>query len=407
MSTPFTLGVNYWPRTKAMNFWRSFDLGEVRDDFALMADLGMNTVRIFLLWEDWQPTPDIVSMDCLRYFEQVCNTAEDNGLKLDVTFFTGHMSGPNWSPRWLLDASAPLPSPEVHQVVASGQAIASSYRNMFTDYVALQAEQLLLETVVGRFHNHAGIGIWNLGNEPDLFAYPPNYDMGTTWVSLMRSVILEQDETHPITIGLHAPSLNSDNGFRVDDVFRATDIATMHAYPMYSPLSRHPLDPDYVPFTCALTSALCGKPTLMEEWGGCTAPQGEASQTWSWTAFGKPRQQFMASEDAMAHYVGEVLPRLVEVGATGALLWCFADYHESLWDKPPCNEARHERHFGLVRPDGSLKPHAEVVRRFAATQPHVQTEATRRVVLDVDADTYYQDPATHMQNAYTRWVADA
>ena len=36
-------------------------------------------------------------------------------------------------------------------------------------------------------------------------------------------------------------------------------------------------------------------------------------------------QQFMAAEDELAAYVAAVLPRLVAVGATGALLWCFAD----------------------------------------------------------------------------------
>ena len=75
----------------------------------------------------------------------------------------------------------------------------------------------------------------------------------------------------------------------------------------------------------------------------------------------------MAGEEEFARYVGEVLPRLVEVGATGAFLWCFADYAEDLWDRPPCDPggAMHERHFGLVRPDGSLKPHADVMRSFA------------------------------------------
>src|SRR5262245_8778186 len=38
---------------------------------------------------------------------------------------------------------------------------------------------------------------------------------------------------------------------------------------------------------------------------------------------------------------------------------------------PPYRDWRHERTFGFMRPDGSLKPHAEVLRRFAATHPQV------------------------------------
>ncbi|MEZ4516553.1 MAG: hypothetical protein R3C44_06845 [Chloroflexota bacterium] len=84
----------------------------------------------------------------------------------------------------------------------------------------------------------------------------------------------------------------------------------------------------------------------------------------------------MASEEGLAEYIEAVLPRLVEVGATGAVIWCFADYVPELWDRPPCDEAKHERFFGLVRPDGSLKPHAEAIKRFAATHPRYKRRNT-------------------------------
>ena len=37
----------------------------------------------------------------------------------------------------------------------------------------------------------------------------------------------------------------------------------------------------------------------------------------------------MASEEDLAAYLEQVLPRLVEVGAPGAMIWCFADYRRS------------------------------------------------------------------------------
>jgi endo-1,4-beta-mannosidase len=109
----------------------------------------------------------------------------------------------------------------------------------------------------------------------------------------------------------------------------------------------------------------------------------------------------MAGEEALAAYVAGVLPRLVDVGATGAFLWCFADYAPELWDRPPCDEggAKHERHFGLVRPDGSLKPHTEALRRFVATNPTIRPPA-RTVELDVTAEEYYRDPAGHARRLY-------
>lgn len=406
MPSLFTLGVNYWPRRKAMYWWSDFDAGEVRDEFALIADLGLNVVRIFLLWDDWQPSPDTVSLQSLADLERVCDIAAEHNLGLDITFFTGHMSGPNWSPGWLLDKNAPPPSPHLRQLVSGGQVVAGSYRNPFSDPAALEAEQLLLRTVVTQFREHPAVWMWNLGNEPDLFAWPSDASAGRAWVHQMTQLIKAIDPVHPVTCGLHAASLTENNGLRVDEVFAETDIAVMHSYPMYTPVARHPLDPDYVPYTCALVTALCGKPTLMEEWGGCTAAPGEASQVWEWTAYGKSRQQFMASEEDLACYVEAVLPKLVEVGATGSFLWCFADYSETLWDKPPCKEAKHERFFGLVRPDGSLKPHAEVLRRFAQSRPVVSEAPQRAVMLDITPDEYYKAPFDHLRRLYHSFVAE-
>lgn len=399
MSDPFVLGVNYWPRRKAMYWWPNFEAGEVREEFAIIRDLGMSLVRIFLLWDDWQPTPDSVDAACLRNLGTVCDIAAEHGLKLDVTFFTGHMSGPNWSPRWLLDGP---PLPHVRQLISGGAIVNSGYRNPYTDPQALEAERLLLSTVVGAYHRHPAIGIWNLGNEPDLFAQPPDPETGRAWVRDMTALIKAIDPEHPVTCGLHVDSLEANNGLRVDDVFGETDVAVMHTYPMYKDWARDPLDPDVVPFTCAVVSALSGKPALMEEWGGCTAPNGEPSQVWEWTAYGQPRTQFMAGEEDFAEYVAAVLPRLIDVGVTGALLWCFADYVPELWDRPPCSESRHERHFGLVRPDGSLKPHAEVIRAFAETKPTVKQVAPP---FTIDPGEYYRDPAGNLVRLYGEYLA--
>ncbi|MCC6613069.1 MAG: cellulase family glycosylhydrolase [Anaerolineae bacterium] len=403
MTQPFTLGVNYWPRRKAMYWWRDFDAGEVRDEFAIIRDTGLTTVRIFLLWDDWQPTPDTVSRECLDHLEKVCDAAADHGLGLDVTFFTGHMSGPNWSPGWLLNGQPPEAG--ARPLVSGGKIVNSGYRNYFVDEMALSAQRLLLQTVVGRFHQHPGIWLWNLGNEPDLFAIAPDRATGANWVRDMTRTIRSIDDQHPVTCGLHVASLGDSKPLRVDDTFAEVDIAVMHSYPMYVPITRHPLDPDFVPFTCALTSALCGKPTLMQEFGGCMAHPGAPSQTWKWTLMGNERTQFMASEEDMAEFLRQSLPRLVEVGALGAMVWCFADYSSELWTKPPCDQFWHERFFGLVRPDGTVKPHADVLRAFAETMPTVQP-AKRTVDLGVTPDEFYEAPITHVVRLYQDWIKE-
>ncbi|PJF41319.1 MAG: hypothetical protein CUN54_01730 [Phototrophicales bacterium] len=408
MSQPFVLGVNYWPRRKAMYWWSHFDADEVREEFDIIASLGMNIVRLFLLWDDWQPTPDSVSAACLRNFGIVCDIAAERGLQLDVTFFTGHMSGPNWAPRWMLDNNAAMASPNVRQVISGGQIVDSPYRNMFHDPATIAASQLFLRTVVGEYKDHDAIWMWNLGNEPDLFAQPHSAQAGREWVKMMCDLIRDIDLVHDITCGLHVDSLLNDNGLRINDVFAETDVAVMHGYPMYISWARDNLDTDFMPYLCALVTALCGKPCLAEEWGGCTAPDGRDSEVWTWTTYnGVERTQFMAGEDALADHIERVLPKLVEVGSTGAMLWCFADYAEDLWNRPPCDPhgAKHERHFGLVRPDGSLKPHADVIRKFAETKPTVQA-AQRTLTLDISLEKYYETPAYHAQRLYQEYLLD-
>ena len=391
---PFTLGVNYWPRRKAMYWWPNFDAAEVNDDFALIQSLGMNIARIFLLWDDFQPDPSSVDKTALANLVKVADLAEKHKLGLDVTFFTGHMSGPNWAPRWLIQEREGFSSPYfgwVRQVVSQGKIVPDgNYRNMFRDAMAITAEQLLLKTVVGELKGHKGVALWNLGNEPDLFAWPEDASQGRAWVREMTGIIKEIDTSTPVTVGLHGGDIEEDTGLRVHDVFAETDVAVMHAYPMYTEWVRGPLDPDHVPFMTALTAHMAGKPALMEEFGGCTNLPGKPSETWEWQAYGLDRTQFMASEEDFAEYIRQVLPNLQAVGATGAMIWCFADYAEELWDIPPCGESRHERHFGLVRPDGTLKPHADVIKQFAATQPKVKPIPDYAKFPGLTGDDYYE-----------------
>ena len=275
---------------------------------------------------------------------------------------------------------------------------------MFHDEMALKATRLLLKTVVGALKDHPGIWMWNLGNEPDLFAWPHSSDEGSAWVKEMVGLIKSIDPNHPVTIGLHGDGLHRDNGLRIDKVYKHTDVAVMHSYPMYTPWARQPLDPDFVPFTCALTAALSGKPVLMEEFGGCTALPGEKTYTMKWTETnGHEREQFMASEEDFAEFLRLTIPKLQHSGATGAMLWCYADYIPELWNKPPCQNSQHERFFGLVRPDGSLKPHAKIIQEFAKTNPQVKP-IPDYAKMTVNADEFYKEPLGYLVDLYQKYL---
>jgi endo-1,4-beta-mannosidase len=401
---PFLLGVNYWPRRKAMRWWAEFDPGEVRDEFAVIRHLGLSHVRIFLLWESFQPAPNRVSADALRDLETVCDIAAELGLQLEVTFFTGHMSGPNWAPPWLIDRSRPL-RPDDRQVVNLGNPTGETctIHDIYLTPFVVEAEDLLLRAVCEALMDHPAVWAWSLGNEPDLFCQPRDARTGRTWVRGRTAAIRAVDPHRPVLAGLHGASLETDVGFRIGDVAAETDVSVMHGYSIYSSIARGPLDPDFVPFTAALAATLAGRPVLYEEFGVNTnAPDG--SSHWRELVLwgDRRRRAHFASEGDAAAYFAAVLPRLLRVGSLGAFAWCFSDYDPSLWDEPPCDLQVHERFFGLLRPDGSLKPTAQVMREFALTRPRIGVPE-RSVELDGSAGEYYRDPARRMRVLYERF----
>ena len=202
---------------------------------------------------------------------------------------------------------------------------------------------------------------------------------------------------------------------RVDDVGEVADEDSMHAYPLYYPGARSFLDPELVPFSCALTAGLSGRgrAPLMQEFGLCTAPPGAPGQTITDDFLGQPLQQYLASEEEAAEYYDAVLSRLVGIGASGAYAWCYGDYDSRLFDRAPVSTAIRERTFGLVRADGSEKPAAAVFRNFrkrrdADVRSGSPTRARQAVprVLDVSADEYYRAPGEHFARLYSKWVAE-
>ena len=400
---PFILGINYWPRRKAMYWWEDFDAGEVREEFAMVRDLGLTHLRFFLLWESFQPSPGRVNPRSLRDLRTVCDLAAELGLGLQPTFFTGHMSGPNWAPDWLISHRPRQPGER--QLVSLGRRTGSpnTIYNTYTEPFVIEAEKLLLRTVCGELRDHPAVWAWSLGNEPDLFCRPPDAPTGRRWVRDMVGTIKSVDPNHPVLIGLHTASIDGDIGLRVDDIAAETDISVMHGYSIYHPLARRPLDPDYVPFTAGVTATLARRPVLYEEFGvNAQWPDGPSRcvdlPTWE----GGSRKAYFASESAAAEYYAAVLPRLHRMGCLGAFAWCFPDYDKSLWDRPPCDFQAFERFFGLFRPDGSVKPMGKAVANFAKTRPTIGA-AEKTVPLLVPPDEYYRDPWKQLREMYERF----
>jgi endo-1,4-beta-mannosidase len=397
----FTLGVNYWPRKKAMYWWKDFDRAEVETEFAQIAALKLHVARIFLLWEDFQPRPDRVSDRALADLGTVLDVAGEAGITVMPTFFTGHMSGINWWPAWALSDEE---DPEGMLRIAGGEYTTRRGRDPYADPFMLDAETRLVAAVCGRYGAHPALYSWNFSNEPDLFYTPKRYTDGAAWNETLASVVRKYS-SRPISAGMHLPTLTSYNGFRPDLLAPNNDFLSMHAYSIYFPRTEldDPLNGDVVPLACLVTEALGGKRVLFEEFGYASSEKGDVSEHKIVRRGPREGRQYFADDASGGRYYAEVLDKLVRCGALGALGWMFSDYDPILWDKPPYDSHEHERFFGLTRHDGSVKPSGEAMRAMAERAAAGDLPARTVGPLELDPNAWHLDPTLHFDRLFQEW----
>ena len=388
----FELGINYWPRRSAMWMWREFDIAEIRDDMAQIADIGFDVVRFFALTRDFLPAPMTVAPEMITRLEQVALAGKDAGLEVMPTLITINMSGRFWWPDWMIDSRG-------------------NPADLFSDPAILRSQAHLVDTCARALAGDESVRAFDLSNEIDDAQRPRSRDAGWLWASLLANTVRRAAPGTRVQIGAHLLSLTTPDYLRIDDIAGVADEDVMHAYPLYCRTARSFLDPELVPFSCALTAGLAGtgRPVLMQEFGLCTAAPGLAGHTITDDFLGRPLSQYLASEDEAATYYSEVLERLIATGAAGAYAWCHGDYDERLFDRSPLSTAVRERTFGLVRADGSEKPAADVFRRLRQRRDAGMLDHPAAVpvpqVLDISPDEYYTAPQMHFDRLYNDWLA--
>ncbi|WP_324735114.1 cellulase family glycosylhydrolase [Thermococcus sp. SY098] len=389
----FVLGVNYWPRKKAMFWWKQFDEKEVWEEFSIIKELNLDVVRIFLLWEDFQPEIDKIDNRNMKNLEKVLDIAKELDLMVIPTFFIGHMSGINWLPEWLLED---IPH-ERFLTYSNGKIVDKRARDIYEDKKILKAEELLLDTVTSELRDFPNIYAWDISNEIDNVRIPRTPEVAKRWLKFVYETIKSNDP-RPVTFGIHQEDIDRNKNFRVPDVAQYNDFLCMHAYSVYTDFT-DPLDPYFVPFACILTKALGGKNVLMEEFGMPTTQDATKKIV---SATGKDiTEHYLINENEAAEWLKETLKLLYEFGTIGALYWNFSDYHESLWDKPPFDKAIHERFFGILRSDGSLKPTALALKEFKEKIPSLKR--TEYVPINVPKN-YYEKPKENLVKLYKEFL---
>lgn len=370
--------------------WLSdYDPAVTRRDFLRAASAGFDSVRVFVRWEDVQPTASTIDTATLGRLVDAADAAIDAGVTLVVTLFVGHMSGVNWIPAW---AKGGTGGDRRFRVVSGGRPRASTgLRNWYADPAIVAAQERLAAAAAGALAGHPAVWAWDLGNENSNCTVPPDRRAGEAWLERMTGAIRTADPGRSITIGIHMEDLEQDRRIGPAEAARWCDIVSMHGYPIYADWSDGPTDDPLLPFLAEITRWLAGgAPILFEEFGLPTGSRAAAEGP------------LLVSETAAAAYTGRALDGLRGAGCIGAMLWCFTDYVEALDAVPPFDLAVHERSFGLWRADGSPKPAvAEVsARAGSACVPPSSPDGW----LDIDQDTFFDDRSFHLARLYRRFL---
>ncbi|MDH3726496.1 MAG: cellulase family glycosylhydrolase [Myxococcales bacterium] len=396
---PFRLGLNYWPARTAMGWWTTFDLAEVATDFGRIAGCGFDSVRIFLTWEDFQPTPSRVDSAMVDRLVATLDEASTAGLSVMPTLFTGHMSGVNWIPSWALGEEA---SNDRFRVVSRDRITASRLTNWYSDASIIRAQSALAREVAGALAGHRALWAWDLGNENSNCAVPPDKAHAREWLLRVTDAIRGADADALVTLGLHMEDLEQDRSLGPREAAEVCDFLQMHGYPGYASWADGPTDERVLPFLARLTRWLGGgADVLFAEFGVPTKKRGDPAGERSIDASGPA----LVDEQAAASYIDRALGALLECGTMGAMLWCYSDYAGAIWGLPPLDLAVHERSFGLWRADASPKPAVAMVEAFAKRSAAARAggPVADSTWIDLDAADFYRTPGSELPRLYRRY----
>lgn len=147
---PMRFGLNYTPRSHWWYCWLDWNQQSILDDLNAIAALGMDHIRIQLLWSLFQPGIASVSDRLIANLHSLLEAADKAGLDVQVTVLNGWMSGLSFLPAWV----APLARPE------NGDD-----HNIFTSRPIIEAEKLLFSRLAEAIGTHRRFLGFDLGNE--------------------------------------------------------------------------------------------------------------------------------------------------------------------------------------------------------------------------------------------------
>lgn len=354
----FCLGVNYWPRNRGINMWQDWHPEEIAAEFAEMKSLGLNTARVFLVWNDFQPIreirgfrlkepplevslrtdnqqnentcPGLIDPVMISHFDELLGIAKAYQIRLIPTLFVGWMSGTS------LDIDF------------------RNGKNIFTDPTMLKYQAWYVRFFAQRYRNEEIILAWDLGNEHNCFMECPSRDAAWLWTRFLRQEIWQFDQNHPVTSGMHSlgmtlAAVEAGSKFLIRDLAEEVDFLTVHPYQQVVPVENseppHFLRNTLIPaWQSRLYQGLGRKRVLCEEFG----------------SLGRS----MMSLEIEAKVAKTVLYSMAANYDLGVLWWCHTDFNCKYAPPYEYNLLENDG-LGLFDQLGNAKPVAQEFANFA------------------------------------------
>jgi endo-1,4-beta-mannosidase len=95
-------GANYVPAAGWFYSWLDYDGDAVRRDFADLAGIGLDHVRVFPVWPWIQPNRAIIRDRAIADLLDTVDAAAEHGLTVAVDLIQGHLSSFDFLPSWVL-----------------------------------------------------------------------------------------------------------------------------------------------------------------------------------------------------------------------------------------------------------------------------------------------------------------
>ncbi len=340
-SGKFVLGCNYWASHAGTNMWKDWRPDVVEADMKQISEAGMQVIRVFPIWPDFQPIHQFysgggelkeirfkdgplpgtgsgkngVSVEALSHFRELADLAQKHNIKLIVGLVTGWMSGQLFIPPAL------------------------EGRKILSDPTSIMWQVKLVRTMVQEFKDHPAVLAWDLGNECNVMENVESSQVAYVWTASLTNAIRAEDPTRPVVSGMHSLSSGSDAKWTIQDQGELNDLLTTHPYPFWTPHTNQ--DPANTIRTIMHSAAetrfyadVSGKPCLVEE-----------------TGIMGPME---ANEFSKTGFLRSILFNNWAHDCQGILWWCAYDQNQLPFT--PYEWYAVERDLGLFRTDRSPKP---------------------------------------------------